>query len=59
MREGNQPVSQDKAPKAEPADASKKIAVNPDPRANENISEEEAAETTTGAGSEITDGEAG
>ena len=39
----------------------KKMNINPNPRANENISGEDAAENsdTAGVGSEITDGEAG
>jgi hypothetical protein len=37
----------------------KKIAVNPNPRANENLPEENKQEQKSTTGSEITDGEAG
>jgi hypothetical protein len=37
----------------------KKIAVNPNPRANENLPEENKTEKNSETGSEITDGEAG
>jgi hypothetical protein len=37
----------------------KKIAVNKNPAANENVSAEKSEETSNGAGSEITDGEGG
>ena len=47
----------------EPGDttpASGEIIKNPDPRANENLTEEQENNSTSkGAGSEITDGEAG
>jgi hypothetical protein len=39
--------------------AEKKIAVNPNPRANENLPEKNNVEKTSDAGSEITDGEGG
>jgi hypothetical protein len=37
----------------------KKISTNPNPRANENLPEENKTEKTSEAGSEITDGEGG
>jgi hypothetical protein len=37
----------------------KKMAVNPNPRANENLPEKKSIEKTSEAGSEITDGEGG
>jgi hypothetical protein len=48
-----------KQAKQEPVNAAKKIAVNKNPAANENVSADKSQETTTGAGSEITDGEGG
>jgi hypothetical protein len=36
-----------------------KMAANPDPRANENLKSAPGEKQVTGAGSEITDGEAG
>ena len=48
-------------PTATGQDDVKKMNVNPNPRANENVYDEDSAEKgdTSGVGSEITDGEAG
>lgn len=59
---GPNPGNESKQKKTEPEikETSGEIVKNPDPRANENLTEkQEDSASSKGAGSEITDGEAG